>query len=609
MKIRLTILFIIHYSLLIAQQDTVRYVGSTLSNVDYHHGQLSPAVGVHNIQVMRARRSDTTANGGYGWTYNHQPMLAYWNNTFYLEYLSNKVGEHVGAGRTLLMSSKDGYNWSKPVVLFPVYKIPDGTVKEGRKDTAHNDYAVMHQRIGFYTGKSNRLLALGFYGIVLGQKDDPNDGNGVGRVVREIKKDGSWGPIYFLRYNHGFSEKNTSYPFFTQSKDKAFVEACNELLATPLMMQQMVEEADRNDSLIPLKKDFKAFNFYHLPNGNVVGLWKYALTSISKNEGKTWLYNPLRAPGFVNANAKIWGQKTSDGKYATVYNPSEFRWPLAISISNDGLNYKNLLLVNGEITSLRYGGAYKSYGPQYVRGIQECDAMPQDKNMWVSYSMNKEDIWVAKIPVPVTDKITNSINDVFTNMKDGEELNQWNIYSPLWCKVLIEKLKDNTKALALKDSDPFDFAKAEHIIPIAKQVKADIQLIAAQNNYGNLQIEFQDAKGTACLRLILDSTGAVLTKQGYRNKSIGKYNANEPLSISIDLNTATRFYTVTINNNKPSSNLCFAPVETVQRIVFRTGNIRRFPDADTPTDQDYDVAGTELQDKEAVYYIKSLKTK
>ena len=32
------------------------------------------------------------------------------------------------------------------------------------------------------------------------------------------------------------------------------MEACNELLATPLMMQQWVEEADRDDELIPLKK-------------------------------------------------------------------------------------------------------------------------------------------------------------------------------------------------------------------------------------------------------------------------------------------------------------------------------------------------------------------
>ena len=585
-------------------QDTVRYTGTTLSSVDYHHGQLSPAIGVHNIQTMRANRADT---GTTSWTYNHQPMLAYWNNTFYLEHLSTPVGEHVPPGQTVLQTSKDGYNWTNPVVIFPPYKLIDGTVKEGRKDSAKNTFAVMHQRIGFYTSKNKKLFALAYYGIVLGQHDDPNDGNGIGRVIREINADGTFGPIYFLRYNHAFNEKNTSYPFYKASKDAALVKACEEILATPLYMQQMVEEADRNDPLIPLQKDFKAFNYYHLPNGNVVGLWKYALTSISKDEGKTWQYGPLRAPGFVNANAKIWGQKTSDNKYATVYNPSEFRWPLAVSVSDDGLNYKNLLLVNGEISSLRYGGAYKSYGPQYVRGIQEMDGTPPGGNMWVSYSMNKEDIWVAEIPVPIRDRVTNDVNDVFNDKKDGEELKEWNLFSPLWCKTVIEK-NNGAKTLVLHDSDPFDYAKAERVFPAAKKVSVAFDVTANQDNYGDLEIELVDAKGMPCLRLMLDSTGSVLSKQGYRNKSLGKYKAGETVAIKIELNTTTRFYTVTINGGKASGNLCFAPVQSVERIVFRTGTVRRFPDADTPTDQDYDLPNPNARDKEAVYSIHYLKT-
>ncbi|TEB40709.1 six-hairpin glycosidase, partial [Flavobacterium circumlabens] len=72
-----------------AQNDTVRYVGKTLSNIDYHHGQLSPAVGVHATQIMRASREHPEKADGFGWTYNHQPMMAYWNNTFYLHYLSD----------------------------------------------------------------------------------------------------------------------------------------------------------------------------------------------------------------------------------------------------------------------------------------------------------------------------------------------------------------------------------------------------------------------------------------------------------------------------------------------------------------------------------------
>ncbi|RXK86719.1 exo-alpha-sialidase [Filimonas effusa] len=587
-------------------QDTVRYTGSTLSNVDYHHGQLSPAVGVHNIQVLRASREHPELTDGFGWTYNHAPMLAYWNETFYLEYLADPVGEHIPPSQTSLLTSKDGANWSKPVVIFPQYKIPDGTRKEGNPVVAKDLYATMHQRIGFYTASNKKLLALGFYGITLDAKDDPNDGNGIGRVVREIKTDGTFGPIYFIRYNHAFNPKNTSYPFYASSKDKAFVAACNELLSKPLMMQQWVEEADRDDVLIPLKKQYKAFSFYHLPDGRTVGLWKYALTSISKDDGKTWQYVPLRAPGFVNANAKIWGQKMPDGKFATVYNPSEFRWPLAISVSDNGLDYKNLLLVNGEISTMRYGGNYKSYGPQYVRGIQEGDGVPPGNRFWVTYSMNKEDLWVSSIPTPVRDKVAGPVNDVFSTMPADKALDEWNIFSPVWARVTIEQFKGK-QVLAIHDKDPFDYAKAERVIPASKRLVASFTVIPQQDNHGSLQVEFQDARGYAGLRLMFDSTGSLQTKAGYRNKKLYTYKAGEKLDIKVELNTANRFYTVSVNGKvQGGANLLFAPIDAVHRISFRTGDIRRFPDADTPTDQMWDVPDAGRIDREAVYYLENL---
>jgi hypothetical protein len=277
-------------------------------------------------------------------------------------------------------------------------------------------------------------------------------------------------------------------------------------------------------------------------------------------------------------------------------------------VSDEGLKYKNLLLVNGEITSMRYGGAYKSYGPQYVRGIQEMDGKPADNNMWVTYSMNKEDMWVSRIPVPVKDKATAHVNDVFNNLPAGKELNEWNLYSPLWCRTVIEQY-NNQKVMALHDSDPFDYAKAERIFPESKNLVVEFTISAQQTNTGNLEIELLDKKGIATLRIMLDSTGSILTKQGYRNKSLGKYNAGEQLHIKIELNTRTRFYTVTINNGRPNLNLFFQPVESVERLLFRTGEVRRFPNADTPTDQDYDLPNANGRAKETVYFIHSVKTK
>jgi hypothetical protein len=589
-------------------QDTVRYTGNTVVNVDYHNGELSPAIGVHNQQIFRANREHPELADGFGFTYNHAPMLAYWNNTFYVEYLSDKVGESVPPGQTLLITSKDGQAWSKPTVIFPQYKVPDGTTKEDHPGVAKDLYAVMHQRMGFYTSKSKRLLVLGFYGICLDAHDDPNDGYGIGRVVREVLPNGKFGPIYFIHYNPKWNESNTSYPFYKKSKDKGFVQACDELMANPLMMMQWVEETDRKDPLIPLHKDYKAFNFYHLPDGRVVGLWKYGLTAISKDNGKTWPANAARAPRIVTSNAKIWGQRTSDGKYATVYNPSEFRWPLAVSVSKDGLNYTNLLLVNGEISSMRYGGNYKSYGPQYTRGIIEGNGNPPDGKLWVTYSMNKEDIWVSSIPVPVTATATEQANEVFNNLPQGKELEKWNTYSPLWAPVSIEKSPDGMRCLTLKDKDPFDFAKAERVVPASKKLIADFTIIPAQNNTGRLDIEFQNEKGHPAIRLTLDSAGHFVAKVGYRLKSFMKYEAGKEYHVTIKLHTDTRFYTVNVNGKDVLTSLFFAPVLTVDRVVFRTGEVRRFPNADTPTDQDYDLKNPGESAPQAVYYIKSFKT-
>lgn len=590
----------------LSAQELVHYSGKTLSNPDYHHGQLSPAMGVHNMEVMRANREFPEQADGFGWTYNHAPMLAYWNNKFYLEYLSDSVGESVPPGHTLLVTSPDGYQWGKPVVVFPKYRVPDGTTQKGVEGVAKNLFAVMHQRMGFYVSDDNRLLIIGYYGICLNPHDGPNDGQGIGRVIREAYKDGSFGPVYFIRYNYGWSEKNTDYPFYTQSNDKGFVKACNQLLADRLETQQWNEEADRDDPIVPMTEQYKALSYYHLPNGEVVGLWKNALTAISKDEGKSWT-QPQRAPGFVNSNAKIWGQRTSDGRYATVYNPSEFRWPLAISVSDDGLDYKNLLLVNGEIPTMRYGGSYKSYGPQYVRGIQERDGKPADGKLWVAYSMNKEDIWISSISVPVKVSAETQVQDVFNDLPDGKELENWNIYSPVWARVEIEK-HQNRKCLLLNDQDEFDYAMAERLFPPSEKINVEFTVEPGQNDHGDLYVELQNEKNTAALRLVFDADGKLQTKAGYRMRNLMSYQPNQKYTVRIEAQTANRYFDVFVDGKKVGSGLFFAPVASLQQIVFRTGEVRRFPNVDTPTDQDFDVKQDGKPIPEAKYWIESVKT-
>jgi hypothetical protein len=314
---------------------SVKYTGNRRANIDYPHGQLPPVVGTHSYQVLRANKEHPEWAEGSGWTYNHAPMLAFWNNTFYLEYLSDPEGEHLPPSQTLLTTSNNGRDWSIPVVVFPPYVLPNGTIKKGySKPLADGTAAVMHQRMGFFTSSSGSLLVIAYYGISV-DFDNPNDGRGVGRVIREVYADNSFGPIYFIRYNRyaGWNEGNTHYPFYNTSSDSGFVTACDELLANRLMVQQWIEECDRDDELITFKQDLRAFTYYHAKDDSVVGLWKWSKVTISQDEGLTWS-DVMHEPSLVMAGAKIWGQKTSDARFALLYTPvpdNNHRWPLAIT--------------------------------------------------------------------------------------------------------------------------------------------------------------------------------------------------------------------------------------------------------------------------------------
>ena len=575
-------------------RDCVHYTGTAISRPERHDGGLQPTIGVHNIQTMRGEKP---------WTYNHQPMMAYWNGKFYMHYLTDPRHEHEAPGKTMLQTSEDGYAWSDPVELFPEYNVPEGFCKEGSTlPPAHNLKAVMHQRVGWYVAPNGKLIAIGYYGICQTMKDDPNDGNGIGRVVREIKKDGTFGPIYFIHYNHGFSEKNTDYPFYKKAKDKNFVKAVDALIADPMQRMQWAEESDRGDKILPFKSPLKAFSGYTLPDGRKVGLWKHALTSISADGGNTWREPAYRAPGLVNSNAKIWGQRLSDGSYATVYNPAEYRWPLAISLSSDGLDYNTLSLVHGDVMPLRHGGQFKSYGPQYVRGIQEGNGTPKDGHLWVTYSTNKEDMWVSRIAVPVRLNATSHANGGFSQYKTLADMTDWNLYMPSLCHILLKN-----GWLNLYDCDPYDYAKAERVIPATKELEVEFDLMMDQDDKGEFDIEFMDNGGNVCSRIVVDSAGAVRVKGGARYGTlVKKYEMGVEYHIKALLSTSQHRAVYFVNGKKVSERQFDTPLEAITRIVFRTGKIFTEPNNETPADQDFDMPRADELDPAAGYHIANV---
>lgn len=60
------------------KDEPVTYLGNEDSDKRWYHGGFRSAVGVHKIQVYRATRNQPLEGDSVGWTYNHAPMLAYW---------------------------------------------------------------------------------------------------------------------------------------------------------------------------------------------------------------------------------------------------------------------------------------------------------------------------------------------------------------------------------------------------------------------------------------------------------------------------------------------------------------------------------------------------
>jgi hypothetical protein len=585
--------------------EPVRYIGGVSIDPNVHEGRLRYAIGTESRQTMRANRTHPEFSDDHGWTYNHAPDLCYWNDRFYQEYLSNPVDEHIAPGQTLIITSKDGRNWEKPVVVFPPYKAPFGVkIPEG-----YNGY-MMHQRMGFYISPKGRLLVLAFYG----HAEDPFHEGGIGRVVREAHMDGTYGPIYFIRYSSHtkWNETNTSYPFYSKSGDSGFVDACNALLADKLKTMQWWDEDQGLGGFYSITEAGSAFNYYHRKDGKITGLWKRSLCALS--DDGVHFSKPVRSRTFIMAGGKMWGQATEDGRFAVCYNPielDEYRYPLAVVTSDDGIIYDNMLLVQGEVPPRRFMGRWKDFGPCYTRGLIEGNGNPPGNDMWVTYSMNKEDIWISRIPLPVRYSIEGNIDDNFNAMETGGTVTDWNIYSPAWAPVEVADFPSSkNKSLHLTDKDPYDYARAIRVFKETKSPILEFRIFPAQIETGSLEIEVTDCFGNRPVRIRFESDGILRANNGSRETVLLPFKCGlwYDLKLSIDASLYGS-YSLSVNGKEIIKNAALAEaVKSVERISFRTGAYRDLPNRHTPNQEDAPpLEGADVQVPAAKYYVDDLK--
>ncbi len=520
-----------------------------------HDGKLRWAVGVQNVQVVRSAPNSPGETDGSNTLYRHHPMMAYWGGRFWIM--------HDGSGTRVAWSS-DGLTWSPG-------------------DSSKLFTGCSHHRMGFYVASNGRLLASHWNGTSKG-------GAGT-RLVREITGPNAHGTVHAIKHNYKGPSPKGSWPPCSGAPDPGLAAACAELLADPLFRQQWQEE-DQEPGFYAISSDdgkdeWKAFSWYRLPDQRVAGFWKGIYTTVSS--GPAWVTtsvpNPVKTTSFrCNTGAKTWSERTEDGRYAFVGCANDAddrrRWPLAVTTSGDGLSFNTpYLVIAGDIPPARYenaAGDNKNAGPQYVRGISPGNGDPPGSDLWLTYSMNKEDIWVAAVPLPVTGQVTNNVNEDFQGHAPGRRVKGWNTYSPQWAPVMIAAEGSN-RFLRLEDRDPADYASATRVFPRSDAARLSFRVRPHQLGASTapLEIDVVSHDGSRAVALALDPTaGKVTAHDGATATPVASYKASAWIDIELRVSAAAQSYSLTVDGAQVLSGAFLEAASTVERITFRTGAFR-----------------------------------
>jgi len=527
-------------------------------NMQLPDGGLKPVVGVQNVQVFRACSGKPEIADGDGWTYAHHQDLAVWKGRLYAAWAMAPKDEDKPPNKIVYATSTNGLDWSAPTDLF-------------------SRELAWATRFYFYRASNGRMLA---FSAAKPGSGEVTEADKKVLLVREITADHHLGKVFTL-----VCPVPGQPPSFETATDAGFVAACREAAGNKLLLEQqdygvflgdrrMKWHANPDLNKVGFWKFGKALCFYHRQDGALVGLSKMGYATLSDDAGKNWS-KPVQPSTLLAGSGKIWGQKTADGRFALVYNPDpkrEKRYPLVIVHGNDGNTFGDMRVVQGELPSLRYPGKYKDLGAQYMRGLAEWadDGTFADKKaMWMVYSMNKEDIWVSRIPLPVKPEETAFPDDDFAKMAPGAAVPEWNLYSPKWAPVSIVE-NAGKSGLQLRDGDPYDYARAVRVFPESAKARAELELTPAQANT-RLEIELCDAAGGRPVRVVLTETGLLQAADGKNVIDIGKYAAGKKLTLIIAADMAANSYSVQINGDEARKLVVAEAATTLQRLSLRTG--------------------------------------
>ena len=230
--------------------------------------------------------------------------------------------------------------------------------------------------------------------------------------------------------------------------------------------------------------------------------------------------------------------------------------------------------------------------------------------MWLTYSMNKEDIWVSKMSLPIRYKVEGEVQENFDQLSPDSPITDWNIYSPKWASAKIVKESNKNNVLQLADKDPYDYSRAIRVFEEGEKVHVKCRVMPKQSDTGTLEIDVVDRYGNRPVRIHFKPDGKLVAFDGAKEVFIQNFQVNQwyDLKLTIDA-TPHGNYSLAVNGKEKLSGvqLCEA-VKSVERISFRTGQYRILPTRKTPNEDEVEpLEGADESVKEASFWIDNVE--
>jgi hypothetical protein len=338
-------------------------------------------------------------------TFSHHNYIAYFKGVLYTTW-DNHIKDENGSGQRGLMrrSYDDGKTWKEVEEIFPPLDkpMPASEAYIGRHYQTANGFVVA----------DDVLYALSDVADWAGPSIRERQRISIGRLCRSINPDGTLGELFWLQKDVPKPVKGfTAYP----AGKPDLVKKINDYIKMPGNEIQLdfTTKHPLSDDGHGLTEPTPAWQIH---SGTWVRLYRdqgiidaatqqeseetksrrnYA--TFSFDNGNTWT-TPTRT-NFPDACARANMGRLPDGQIYVINNVLPLatkqggRALLAISLSRDGLTFDRVGVIRFLPPDKRYEGRAKAVGYQYPNSVVVGD------NLWLMYSVNKEDIQVTRIPL------------------------------------------------------------------------------------------------------------------------------------------------------------------------------------------------------------------